>query len=184
MIRFRKIILIVTCLFVLLCVWFFAFKDVNNRFPKQVLEEYHMGQWLDYEKIQLSPVQMDVYDVAQFKDTYPNIQEMYTKPFYKLLVMKVKIKNNGADKIDFFKYFTRYDAVAYPIGYENGGFLLDESNRYVEPGEEKEIDTCFGVSQGLVSDKNLKEFLNSQFYMGIRAYPIKQILVFDQIVIH
>jgi len=184
MIHFRKKILLVTCFLVLLGVWIFAFNGINNRFPKQVLEEFHVGQWLDYENIQLSPVQMDVYDVGQFKDTYPNIEESYTNPSYKILVMKVKIKNNGSARIDCGKYFSRFDAVAYPIGYENGGFLLDATNRYVEPGEEKEIDTCFGMSQSLVSDKNLEAFLNSQFYMGIRAYPIKQILVFDDIVIH
>lgn len=184
MTHYRKKMVITICILFIACIWLIGFIDINHRFPKSVAEEYHTDQWMDYENSKLTPVQLDIYTGTQFADTYSDIGKTLKNKDCNIIVAKIKIKNNSDNKIDSMKYFTRFDLVAYPIGYENQGILTDMKNIYVAPGEEKEVSAYYIVSQALVSDNNMKEFLNSKFYMGIRLYPIKQILVFDNIITH
>jgi len=184
MTRYRKAILISIVILLIVGTWLVGFIKINHRFPQPVIEEYHADQWLDYENAQITPVQMDIYSGTQFAEIYSDIGKSFANQNSKIIVAKVKIKNNSNSKLDSMKFYTRFNVVAYPIGYENQGMLVDLNNIYVLPGEEKEVSTYYMVSQALVSDQKMDEFLNSKFYMGVRLYPIKQILVFDNIIIH
>lgn len=184
MTRYKKTILISIVILLTAGTWLVGFININHRFPQPVIEEYHADQYLDYENAQITPVQMDIYSGAQFAELYSAIGKSFANQNCKIIVAKIKIKNNSNSNIDSLKFCTRSNVVAYPIGYENQGMLVDMKNIYVLPGEEKEVSTYYAVTQSLVSDKNMAEFLNSKFYMGVRLYPIKQILVFDNIIIH
>lgn len=184
MIRYRKKIIITIFTLAIISIWLVGFIHINNRFPKSVLEEYHTNQWLNYENSKLMPIQLDIYSGSQFADTYSDIGKPFANQNCKIIVTKIKIKNNSNDKVDVMKYFTRFDLVAYPIGFENQGLLVDMNDLYVAPDEEKEVSAYYMVMQGLVSNSKMDEFLKCKFNMGIRLYPVKQVLVFDNIIIH
>jgi len=189
MMHYKKIIIIIIISVVLFVAWLIGFLDVNSRFPQVKCEEYHLDEWVDYsnrywgyDNLQLSPVKITIYSAKDFESGYPEEGEEYKDTSYKIVVMKVKIKNNSSQEISVGKVFSFFTAGAEPIGWNNQGRIIDSKNTNILPGgNQEDVELYVVLSESVVSSRNYDRFLKNKIFLSVKSYPLRQILVFDEI---